>query len=87
MRVAIQLCRLIRLGQRIRLVPACLRGGLWNPFTREDRDAIQRQARAQLMAAGGELALLRHANESAVELLRLLLAKDGYTVDVGIRGA
>ena len=62
------------------------RGGLWNPFTREDRDAIQRQARAQLMAAGGELALLRHANESAVELLRLLLAKDGYTVDVALRG-
>ncbi len=63
------------------------RGGLWNPFTREDRDAIQRQARAQLTAAGGELALLRHANESAVELLRLLLAKDGYTVDVAVRGA
>jgi hypothetical protein len=62
------------------------RGGLWNPFTREDRDAIQRQARAQLMAAGGELALLRHANESAVELLRILLAKDGYTVDVALRG-
>ena len=51
------------------------------------RDAIQRQARAQLMAAGGELALLRHANDSAVELLRLLLAKDGYTVNVAIRGA
>jgi hypothetical protein len=62
------------------------RGGLWNPFTREDRDAIQRQARAQLAAAGGQLALIRHANESAVELLRLLLAKDGYTVDVALRG-
>jgi hypothetical protein len=62
------------------------RGGLWNPFTREDRDAIQRQARAQLTAAGGQLALIRHANESAVELLRLLLAKDGYTVDVALRG-
>jgi hypothetical protein len=62
------------------------RGGLWNPFTREDRDAIQRQARAQLMAAGGELALLRHANESAVELLKMLLAKDGYIVDVALRG-
>ena len=61
------------------------RGGLWNPFTREDRDAIQRQARAQLTAAGGQLALLRHANESAVELLRMLLAKDGYTVDVSVR--
>ena len=62
------------------------RGGLWNPFTREDRDAIQRQARAQLIAAGGELALLRHANESAMELLKMLLAKDGYTVDVALRG-
>jgi hypothetical protein len=62
------------------------RGGLWNPFTREDRDAIQRQARAQLTAAGGQLALIRHANESAVELLRMLLAKDGYSVDVALRG-
>ncbi len=61
------------------------RGGLWNPFTREDRDAIQRQARSQLTAAGGQLALIRHANESAVELLRMLLAKDGYTVDVALR--
>ena len=63
------------------------RGGLWNPFTREDRDAIQRQARAQLTAAGGQLALIAHANESAVELLRMLLAKDGYTVDVALRGS
>lgn len=63
------------------------RGGLWNPFRPADRDAIQRQARAQLTAAGSTLGLLRHANESAVELLRVLLAKDGYTVDVTIRGA
>jgi hypothetical protein len=62
------------------------RGGLWNPFTREDRDAIQAQARLQLTAAGGQLELLRHANESAVELLRMLLAKDGYSVDVAVRG-
>jgi len=61
------------------------RGGLWNPFTREDRDAIQRQARTQLTAAGSQLELLRHANESAVELLRMLLAKDGYTVDVAVK--
>jgi hypothetical protein len=61
------------------------RGGLWNPFTREDRDAIQRQARTQLLAAGSQLELLRHANESAVEMLRMLLAKDGYTVDVAVR--
>jgi hypothetical protein len=62
------------------------RGGLWNPFTREDRDAIQRQARMKLTAAGTQLELIRHANESAVELLRLLLAKDGYSVDVALRG-
>ena len=61
------------------------RGGLWNPFTREDRDNIQRQARAQLTAAGSQLELLRHANDSAVELLRMLLAKDGYSVDVAVR--
>jgi len=84
---------------RIRIPPAKLiaveirdmrtydeRGGLWNPFTREDRDAIQRQARAQLLAAGSQLELLRHANESAVEMLRMLLAKDGYSVDVAVRG-
>src|SRR6476620_2169164 len=28
------------------------RGGLWNPFRPSDRDAIQKQVRAQLMAAG-----------------------------------
>ena len=85
---------------RIRIPPAKLiaveirdmqtydeRGGLWNPFTREDRDAIQRQARAQLLAAGSQLELLRHANESALEMLRMLLAKDGYTVDAAVRGA
>ena len=63
------------------------RGGLWNPFKPEDRDAIQRQAKTQLISAGNTLALLRHANESAVALLKTLLAKDGYTVDVTIRGA
>ena len=62
-------------------------GGPWNPFTPADRNLIQRQARAQLMAAGGQLELIRHANESAVELLRMLLAKDGYTVDVALRGS
>ncbi len=60
------------------------RGGLWNPFTPEDRDLIQRQARTQLAAAGAQLELIRHANESALELLKMLLAKDGYTVDVAL---
>lgn len=62
------------------------RGGLWNPFRAEDRDNIQRQAKAQLVSAGNTLTLLRHANASAVTLLKTLLAKDGYTVDVTIRG-
>jgi hypothetical protein len=62
------------------------RGGLWNPFRPSDRDAIQRQVRAQLTAAGQQTELLRHANTSAVQLLQLLLAKDGYTVDVTTRG-
>lgn len=83
---------------RIRIPPAKLialeikdmhtydeRGGLWNPFKPADREAIQRQARTQLMAAGNQMELLRHANESATELLRVLLAKDGYTVDVAVK--
>jgi hypothetical protein len=40
----------------------------------------------KLTAAGAQLELIRHANESAVELLRLLLAKDGYSVDAAVRG-
>ncbi len=62
------------------------RGGLWNPFRPSDRDAIQRQVRAQLTAAGQQADLLRHANESAAEMLRLLLGRDGYTVEVTTRG-
>lgn len=63
------------------------RGGLWNPFRPADRDAIQRLARAQLASAGQQVTVLRHANESAAEMLRLLLARDGYTVAVTTRGA
>lgn len=62
-------------------------GGLWNPFRPSDRDAIQRQVRTQLTAAGQQTELLRHANDSAAEMLRLLLSKDGYTVEVITRGA
>ncbi len=61
-------------------------GGLWNPFRPSDRDAIQRQVRAQLGAAGQQTELLRHANDSAAEMLKLLLSKDGYTVEVVTRG-
>ncbi len=61
--------------------------GLWNPFTPADRDAIQRQVRAQLVTAGNDLALLQHANRSASEMLRTLLSQDGYRVEVTTRGA
>lgn len=61
------------------------RGGLWNPFTAADRDAIQREARAQLTAAGAQMELVRRSNESAVELLTTLLARDGYSVNVSVR--
>ena len=61
------------------------RGGLWNPFTPADRDAIQRQVRAQLARAGNELGVAEHANRSAKSLLETLLATDGYTVDVSVR--
>jgi hypothetical protein len=61
-------------------------GGLWNPFRPSDRDAIQRQVHSQLVAAGEKLDILRHANESAILILRTLLAKDGYTVDVSVKG-
>jgi hypothetical protein len=62
------------------------RAGLWNPFTPADRDSVQHQVRAQLVRAGNDTELLEHANRSAVELLRTLLAQDGYQVDVTIRG-
>lgn len=60
--------------------------GLWNPFSPADRDSVQKQVRAQLIKAGSETELLDHANRSAVQLLRTLLAQDGYTVEVTIRG-
>lgn len=62
------------------------RAGLWNPFRPSDRDAIQRQVRTQLSAAGQQTELLRHANNSAAEMLKMLLARDGYTVEVITRG-
>jgi len=62
------------------------RAGFWNPFTPADRDSIQKQVRAQLVKAGQETELLEHANKSAIEMLRTLLAQDGYRVEVTIRG-
>ena len=60
--------------------------GLINPFRPADRDEIQRQVRLQLERAGNESGLLAQADRSAVALLQSLLARDGYTVDVSVRG-
>ena len=62
------------------------RAGLLNPFRPEDRDQIQRLVRARLERAGPEAGLLAQAERSASGILRALLARDGYTVDVVVRG-
>jgi hypothetical protein len=58
------------------------RAGLFNPFRPEDRDAIQRQVRHQLYTAGEQSGLLVHADSSASRILKDLLSRNGYTVDV-----
>jgi hypothetical protein len=63
------------------------RSGLLNPFTIGDRDAIRGQIRAQLVTAASSSGLLAKADTSAREVLRSLLSRDGYTVDVGLPGA
>ena len=60
--------------------------GLLNPFRPADRDSIQASVRAQLLRAGQETGLAQRAGANAVTLLRTLLARDGYTVDVWVRG-
>lgn len=57
-------------------------GGLWNPFTAADRDAIHRLARAQILRSANELDVAGHAERSASELLSRLFSVDGYTATV-----
>lgn len=57
-------------------------GGLWNPFTAADRDAIHRLARAQILRSANELDVIGHAERSASELLARLFSVDGYTATV-----
>jgi len=56
--------------------------GLWNPFRPADRDTIFALARRQLVAAAGEVALARHAEESARQLLEATVRADGYATEV-----
>jgi hypothetical protein len=58
------------------------RAGLFNPFTPEDRDLIQRRIRSQLEEAARQSGILRHADESAAKVLTNLLSRDGYTVEI-----
>jgi hypothetical protein len=58
------------------------RGGLWNPFTPQDRDAIIRLARAQLAKSAYEMKILEHAESSAKTLLESMFSTDGYTATV-----
>ena len=56
--------------------------GLLNPFRPEDRDAIHRRIRTQLVLAARRSGLLEHADASTTRLLQELLGRDGYTVEV-----
>ena len=58
------------------------RGGLWTPFTPQDRDAIIRLARAQLGRSAYEMKVLEHAETSAKTLLEGMFSTDGYTARV-----
>jgi hypothetical protein len=58
------------------------RAGLLNPFRPDDRDLIQRRIRTQLEAAARQSGILEHADRSAEALIRDLLGRDGYTVEV-----
>ena len=58
------------------------RGGLWNPFTPADRDAIIRLARNQLGRAAYEMKILEHAEQSATGVLAGLFRAEGYTTTV-----
>ena len=58
------------------------RSGLWNPFRPGDRDSIFHLAREQLVTTAGELDIRTHAEESARQLLRALVAADGYVTEI-----
>ena len=59
--------------------------GFWNPFSPSDHDSIYRLAREKFAETGNELKATENAQKSASELLRDLLSKDGYTVEITYR--
>ncbi|MEX2177863.1 MAG: DUF4230 domain-containing protein [Gemmatimonadaceae bacterium] len=58
------------------------RSGLLNPFTPDDRDAIQQRIRAQLNSAARQSGILEHADQSAAKTLEELLKVQGYVVEI-----
>jgi hypothetical protein len=56
--------------------------GLLNPFTPDDRDAIQQRIRAQLNSAARQSGILEHADQSAAKTLEELLKVEGYVVEI-----
>jgi hypothetical protein len=56
--------------------------GLWNPFTSDDRDEIQRRIRAQLRTTAQQSGILEHADQAATKALQDFLTRDGYSVEV-----
>ena len=58
------------------------RGGLWNPFTPADRDALVRLARAQIGKSAYEMKILEHAEASAKTLLEGMFSTGGYVARV-----
>ncbi|MEO7522224.1 MAG: DUF4230 domain-containing protein [Gemmatimonas sp.] len=56
--------------------------GLWNPFRAEDRDAIQRRVRTHMMTTAQGSGILVHADENAAKILKELLSRDGYSVEI-----
>jgi hypothetical protein len=56
--------------------------GLWNPFTSDDRDEIQRRIRVQLRQTAARSGILEHADQAAAKALRDFLTLGGYTVDI-----
>ena len=58
------------------------RAGLFNPFTPDDRDIIQRRIRTQLTMAARQSGILEHADQAAAKALTDFLSRDGYTVEI-----
>lgn len=60
--------------------------GILNRFRPADRDTIFAIARRQLAENAAETGALAHADSSAIRLLEALVAADGYTTEVVLRG-